>query len=433
MDFEWYLELLEQEDLAAICKWFNLPVQGFKNANKAPNTILFNVVKNSLAKRGTGNKTKRYKINFDVLLKRIAIESTRNNNWSGISFNDFLNKCQLLFQFKPFIAIALLYNYFPEKYNENENLLMGNSKLKNNFIFTGIEGYIETTTISKMESLVEILEISNYICVEESQRYIELYCLPEQVEQYNEFKELISTLQINDDDKCLQLLYETTPKFRNIFLLAFLHVNQLFDKVEYERVTSLLENYLKNNYRKLSERRIKEEQLVKEQFKQEAEKLLVTLNISESNLEVQQSQILNNLNEIQQNKFTIHELRATLASYKVYVDYFEIFEKRIRNFLIVSGGDSKDLGTYLGKYVLSVKELDSIKRGNNIARLKDKTIFIARIAYSSSRKWNEIINFLQCNNVNTVELEGYNEVEFLDQIIKSQSDEEKIYHDDYYY
>jgi hypothetical protein len=432
MDFEWYLELLEQEDLAAICKWFNLPVQGFKNANKAPNSILFNVVKNSLVKGGTGNKTKRYKITFDVLLKRVALESSRSDNWSDLLFNDFLNKCQLLFQFKPFKAIAMLYHYYPEKYNDNETLLKENSKLSDKFIFYGFEGYEETTTISKMESLLEEVDISPYLCVEESQRYIELYCSPNEVTQYNEYKELISTLQINDDEKCLKLLYETAPKYRNIFLLAFLHINRLFDNDEYERITFFLENYLKYNYKKLSERRIKDEQLMKDQFKQDAEEILETLNNTKDEIELQKSQVLNKIAVINQNKTTISEFKTTIASFKVYADYFKNLEQKFENFLIVTGGDSNDLGAYLEKYVLSVKELNSIKKEKNIERLKDKKIFIARIAYSSSRKWNEIIHFLQHHNIHMIELDGYNEVEFLDQIIKSLSEEEKIYHDDYY-
>jgi len=434
VEFEWYLELLDQNDLAVICKWFNLPVQGFKNPDKAPYNILNNVVRASLTKGNLIKQKKKHDaITYEELLNRVATETSRHENWLDLSFQEFLYKSQLLLKFKPFRSVALLYENFPEKYQTNLELMKKNALEKDEiFIFSGFEGYEEKPILSQIESLLQERSISPFFYLEKTKNHIELFLSEEELAQYNDFVALISTAEMNDDITCLKMLYETVPKYRNIFLLAYLHVNQLVDKEEYKSIALSLENYLKAKYEDLSTQKLEYIKAEKSLFKQQSEEVHNDLIETQSCLEQLKADLLNKNIIIKEQKTAISQMGLRESSHKIYADYFKYMVKKVENSLIVTGGNSNELGPYFEEFVLSVKELNQIKKEKNIERLKDKTIFIARIAYSSSQKWNEITQFIHKHNIKMVELDGYNELEFLDTIITSLEEEEKVYYDDYY-
>lgn len=433
VEFEWYLELLDQNDLAVICKWFNLPVQGFKNPDKAPYNILNNVVRTSLTKGNLIKHKKKHAITYEELLKRVATETSRHDNWLDLSFQEFLYKSQLLLKFKPFKSVALLYEKFPEKYQTNLELMKRNSLKKDEvFIFSGFEGYQEKPILSQIGSLLQEHLISPYFYLEKTKDHIELFLSGEELAQYKDFVALISTSEMNEDITCLKMLYETVPKYRNIFLLAYLNVNQFVYKDEYKSIALSLENYLKSKYENLSTQKLEYIKAEKDLLKQQAEEFHNDLIETQSYLEQLKVDLLSKDTIIKKQKTSLSQMRLRKSSRKIYEDYFKYLVKKVENSLIVTGGNSNELGPYFEEFFLSVKELNQIKKEKSIERLKDKTVFIARIAYSSSQKWNEITQFIHKHDIKMVELDGYNELEFLDTIIASLAEGEKVYYDDYY-
>ncbi|KGR90837.1 hypothetical protein CD30_08960 [Ureibacillus massiliensis 4400831 = CIP 108448 = CCUG 49529] len=418
-EFDWFLSILEKQDMATIASRFNVQIQGFdKNIQNAPVIRLRNAIKEYL-NNGLLRKKKRA-LNYQQMLNTIADELNLKSN----TLEEFIMQIELDNEIRPYQAFAYLYINFQKIFEEKKDLLKGNME-NNDFIFKGL--IEERTTKDKIQSLIntqlgkdEIYRnLKSYEnLLEKGELKNDYYLFREKIKGDVEilFKELIKCPK----EKLLLVLFAFIIENENYinpeYYYILKEVKYSFENLKYKREASEKEKIIENN--KMLQLENDELITYKNRFislKEDNDNLKIKISLLQSNIKLLEEE-QNTLKLASKNS----EILSTLINNLI----------KEKNFLIITSEIAEFKNTPLDVYVREIKDFTEDKKIKNLQPYRDKILFFTRVSFET-REWGKIKIYLEKNKLKYYELGHFDIASYMAEIIQFIYREELEYEFEY--
>lgn len=419
LEYEWFLSILEKQDMVEIVTQFSIQVQGFdRNISIAPQQRIENAIREYL--NNGLKRRKRQALKFNEMLNEIA----RSMEYDELTLEQFILKVEFDKTIRPYQAIAYLQSKFPTFYEEKKELISLNINNKD-FVFKGI---------NDIKSPIEKIKAYIHSNVPNEQVYEKIKSYEQKLEiegfstKYNEYREEIK----GEEEKLLQKITEVSGNKQTIILLllAFLSEKNNFKNPEYsffifeiekffgdkkikeeENARKKLEHYTAELIKINENLKIQSEEMKKnlEDYSEEIIKTNEDLKTQNQELKKELEQYENVLKEnilLNEKLSFLEEEKVKLESKFSIADHLEAFFTHIlkeREFVVITDEIKEFNETPFKNYIKERLAFLKDKRANQIEYYKDKILFFTRSSFPT-REWGEIKVYLDENNLEYYEV-----------------------------
>lgn len=414
LDYEWFVSILDKDDLVAICKHFRIQPDGFtKRIENAPIHRLANELKSYLF--AGLKKRKKKSIKYEELLLWVAEETQKQRPYlNEFSFESFIIQMETDSSIKTHQVVALLHEKYHKKYTNYIQRMMENTN-KGEYVLKGLSKLIDLPPLEKIKTVIESSNDEKRI--KERLEYYEKECLEHYPEVYPKAKMWIR----GEEGRLLEMLVRTDKKERPYVMLAFLLTDNHFKKLEYQWLISQVESAFEH-IRFIREKE-KQELLMKD-FTATAEEKKRLLIENKELLQFKESySLLKNENELLVDEISILTRKLKKAQ-RILPFFDQLLEKK--QFLIVTSDVELFEGTPFEKYVINSKKFIEDRKKKNIEYYLEKTLFFTRSSFQS-REWGRLKNFLDNSSLKYVEIGNFDFLSYLEDIMKNFYQEENEY------
>jgi hypothetical protein len=433
IEYEWFLSVLDKEDLVKICNKYKIQPEGFaKRLENAPKIRLGNELKSCLY-AALEKKKKRKTLKFETLLKWIVDEVIVNHQYiKNLSFDTFVLEMETNASIKNYQIIALLKALFSEEYMNFLDNMIENTKNKE-YILSGLSSISKRSISEKIRSI-----INNHRIIDENKKILMEYekdFLGEFSEEYFKTKEMIN----GDEELLLNLLIKSNKSIQPYLMLAFLltrenykdtKYTELLNKVESVFERKRFENQLKRcgelNGQLIGltniENRLEKTKRNLTEMKNECSKLQETIELSSK--EIQNLKAANHILR-KENIVTEEKVRNN----EPIINYFSQLIQS-KDMLIITSDTEMFKGTpFESKVIDRVRFMDD-KKKKNIDSYNGKTLFFTRSSFQT-REWGRLKTFLETSSFKYIEIGYFDLSSYIGDIMKHLYREENDY--DYEY
>jgi hypothetical protein len=399
---------MDQEDMAEVCRKFKIQVPGFqRNMTNAPKQLMENEIKNrwynALAKK------KRKAIKYEDMLKEIAKDTLQKYDYlQELSFDEFVMKIETDVDIKPYQAVAVLHEKFPELYETKKETMIQNTKARV-FVFRGISDTADRPTIEKIHSIVE-----NSLKLETVYQQLLRY-ETELPEEYQKFKEKIN----GDEEKLLNTLLITPKEYIAPMILAFLLEDDNYKKAEYKYLLKFVENVFESKRAKKLKEELEEALKKIEDLTKRVQELL--------GIESEIEKLTDQIKFLSNEKYELNKEKEKLYYIvKQQEPIFQYFDRILKNreIMIITDDVDKFIGTPFEEKVIHRKAFLKDKRQKNLEHYREKRLFFTRSSFDT-KEWGQLKIFLENQDLRYYEVGHYDVVSYIEEIIEHLIREEK--------
>ncbi|MFS0665955.1 hypothetical protein AB1L06_18420 [Bacillus mojavensis] len=447
IDVDWFLSLLDKNDMAYICQKFKLTVTGFqRNLSSAPIKLLGNTIKTALnngfqKKRG---KKKDY-LPFEEMFLNIAKDLIEKRpNISEFTFLEFAVHVEFEQDLRNFEIISIAYKLFPKEFEKHYDTIVKNTN-KGHYIFNGLSQELSRTPLEKICKIVDVKSLHEKN-IETLKEFGNIF-LQSSEKVFVEIRDLIA-----DEESAFRFLAKTKKNMHVYIMTAFLLKEERYNEEIYKdliQTTVLniqahkLEQLNKTAEEKEAELKNIESKLLKLTKEKEAElknveSRLLKLTEEKTRLEKENSSLVTSLNRQIENE---NHLLGNIKELTKKVDKLEsvlnkneplqmVFYRIIteNNFIIVT----KDVDYFVGTPFESVTILPTKFKKNirSSSQYKEQTVFVTRSSFISATEWYGFKQFLEKHHLSYEELGQYDITFYIQEIIQYLSRKEVLIYAD---
>lgn len=410
------MKALSTSEKHRLVKNFNIPVTGFhRNFERAPEGLLTSAIKKELIESLAPKKRKRKPTTLTEMYEYIKEGLIREHSYmDDISLEELGNLIDIR-SLSPPMVLALLYVLFPSVY-EKKKMTLYTNLLEDNFL---LEGIVKRMPLEKRKEQLE-QTVDPWEAVIEK---LEIFW--SQVSKADmKFRKLRENAKIDNEHVLLEAGIQP-EELKNVPILAFLLERERYKERKYE--SFLLHTLLYYDHEKDRKQRTEIDTT-----NEENEKLLEKKHFLERELKKKQAhaeklqesnQIMReNIERIQKEKNGLLDTIQKLAP--LLIHFHSLMEKHQAVVIMRDSETWKD--TPFEGYTLSIDTLERAKKVGTVEKLKNKTVFLTRTAYSTTPAWVSMITFLENHNIAYCELLGYDRDDYIKQVINYLQTKERI-------
>jgi hypothetical protein len=433
IEYEWFLSVLDKEDLLRICNKYKIQPEGFaKRLENAPKTRLGNELKSCLY-AALERKKKRKTLKFEILLKWIVDEVIASHPFiKNLSFDTFVIEMETDTSIKNYQIIALLKVLFNEEYNNFLDKMIENTNNKE-YILSGLSSISNRSTSEKIRSV-----IGNHMNSDDIKKRFTEYekdFLGEFSNEYFKTKEMIN----GDEELLLNFLIKANKSIQPYLMLAFLLTHDNYKNTNYTELLNKVESVFERKRFESQQKRCEElngqlsgltniENRLKKtkqnltDIKNECSNLQETLELSSKEIEK-----LKAANQVLRKEIKVREEKV--RNNEPIINYFSQFIQS-KDMLIITSDSEMFKGTPFESNVIDrVRFMDDKKKKNTDSYI-GKTLFFTRSSFQT-REWGRLKTFLEASSLKYIEIGYFDLSSYIGDIMKHLYREENDY--DYEY
>lgn len=409
-DQDWFLTILDREELAHLCKKFKLKVPGFhRSLSNAPKKLLDNTLKIALT---NGLKRRKVKNNddflpFDDMLIEISKEVNSKCSYiSEVTFEEFALRAEMDQNISAYEIIAIMYVHYKDKYDENIEKIKENFKNKQ-FILNDLSESLNRSNLEKINKILEtsILKESYYDVLKEFEDDI---LLGDSRVAYVRMKKIIT-----DEETVFKYLVTTKQYTQGWILLAFLMNEDRYKNENYativQRVLYLIQKEeLKETLENLNtiieevETLEKENEDIKEKYQrieERREELEKENNSNKQNLKNAEEKVA----ELEKKKKRLDHVLKQNEPMQLF--FFNLVTDN--EFMIITKDVDRFLDTPFEHVSVSPSKFKKEIKQHTAKSFISQTLFITRGSFFSGRDWYQYRQFLEKHELKYVEIGEY--------------------------
>lgn len=416
---EWLPRLLLKSDLLNICNLFNLSIDGFRKdkLHTRPVEQLRSLVSSALVRGIGAKKMLRGKIPMHLFYAEV-VEDVKDSlplEWRDLPFDELVLELNFHAQLRTYQKLALVYEWHNEHYMGNFEMISKNATDKKP-IFQGIVNVNEEELVEK--ALLRIRAHRSYPAVD---TYVNFIASIGAIEKMENIK--INLQEKESEVSKLNYIARLEPFEMFLGIISLLPEQEQLKETAYSMYLVEKEKQIVDNFQLLEVETADSNKQCMELTHEldERNKLYSQLEKEFEQLTKKQMETDKSFLTIQAELDSLKKEAGLQGQKRLDAEKIKgLFEELVpisSNAVIITDQPDPRIKEVFKKSIFSKKFLLKEKQSGNITKLKNKTWFIDRQAFTNTQEWLQIRNYLLENGFYFEEYNDY--IELLKQYIQT--------------
>jgi hypothetical protein len=434
-EIDWFVSIMTKDDLVLVVKTTKMPIDGFRrNPEKAPYPRLVAGIKDILHGRSrTGNKNSFLYPNLVKNIKDIILR--KRNDIEQENIDKFYMQMEMDDKLRPFEKITLFQTLFPMQYSEGLPRLIENSKKNRSLFFGFLKDY---DPVIKIESLIKTDTPRGLF--EGEQENVHRWLATEfEKETIEQFKQIAMT---STDENFSQSVFSKSQEDKLALTFLFLESHDRYQNPKYERLVyfvyqswcnlmignmremiklqkgenEFLCKELDNTRKKIS--KVNREKVhLENELKDQKDEITKIKNVNkhyETVFEELNEKISNLTHTYSKIKQQNEDLKQKVSKYEEIINYLQNLLEEYKWTVVTNHKDDFPLlSSLFDEKIMTPQTLHHMISKGTIEQLKEHTLFVSRLSFTSTRLYLDVMDSLQKYQINTEELLSNSEIDNL--------------------